>query len=144
MPLSWINTFQFFQGKFLQMNGLQVLWLLRKHLSTNWSRCRKAYSQVHESSLKEKGSIEFPLKDVQFPGKSQKGGKEPLRRSPCKQINIDMNSPEPGLSKKSLTPIKTLIFCDIISCYKYFTEGPHTIHKCFRDFRCEKKSIQFR
>ena len=64
----------------------------------------KTCSQVHESSLEEKDSIEFPLKDVQFSRKTQKGSKQPLRRSPGKRINIVQSSSEPGPSKKSSTP----------------------------------------
>ena len=65
---------------------------------------KKTYSLVHESSLGEEDSIECPLKDVQFLIKNQKGSKQPLRRSPWKQINIDQSSSEPGPSKKSSAP----------------------------------------
>ena len=57
---------------------------------------KKTYSLVHEPSLGEEDSIECPLKDVQFLIKSQKGSKQPLRRSPWKRINIDQSSSEPG------------------------------------------------
>ena len=59
---------------------------------------------MHKSSLEEEGSIECPLKDVQFPRKSQKGSKQLLRRSLRKQINIHLSSSESGSSKNSLTP----------------------------------------
>ena len=59
---------------------------------------------MHESSLEEEDSIECPLKDVKFPRKTQKGSKQPLRRSPRKRTNIDQSSSEPGSSKKSSTP----------------------------------------
>ena len=40
---------------------------------------------------------------MQLPRKTQKGSKQPLRRSPRKRINIDQSSSEPGPSKKSST-----------------------------------------
>ena len=53
--------------------------------------------------MEEEYSEEFPLKDVQFPRKSQKGSKQPPRRSPRKRISIDQSGSEPGLSKKTST-----------------------------------------
>ena len=66
-------------------------------------QCNKQKNRIFDIIFFGGDSIEFPLKDVQLPRKTQKGSKQPLRRSPGKLINIDQSSSEPGPSKKSST-----------------------------------------